>query len=96
MNEDAGAGESLGRYPMPPRDDPGYDLAAAHALLRGADEGDTTSAESATGYFWADPALEPQMRQLLAEAVERGHERREQLAERYLRAVDSSRDSPRR
>lgn len=91
VNEDAGPGDSLGRYPLPARDDPAYDLAAARALLRGADEGDTAGAESATGYFWADPALEPEIRQLLAEAVDRGDERDEQLAERYLRAVDRGR-----
>ena len=46
VNEDAG-GEPLGRFPLPRRDDPGYDAAAARALLRGADEGDSARAEEA-------------------------------------------------
>ena len=49
VNEDAGTGEAP-RYPLPSPEDPSYDLAAARALLRGADAGDTASAESATGY----------------------------------------------
>ena len=44
VNEDAGAAPE--RYPLPPRDDPGYPLAAARALLRGADVGDTPGAEA--------------------------------------------------
>lgn len=90
VDEDAG-GEGPGRYPLPAREDPGYRLAAARALLRAADAGDTASAESATGYFWADPELRPQVEQLLEEAREDRDERREQLAERYLRAVDRGR-----
>jgi hypothetical protein len=85
VNEDAGGGDALGRYPLPERGDPTFALAAARALLRGADEGDTVGAESATGYYWGDPALEAEVSQLLAEAREGGNERVEQLAERYLR-----------
>jgi hypothetical protein len=84
VNEDAG-GDALGKYPLPARDDPGYPLAAARALLRGADEGDTVGAEAATGFYWGDPSLEREVRQLLGEAREEGNERGEQLAERYLR-----------
>jgi hypothetical protein len=84
INEDAG-GEPLGQYGLPPRDDPGFPLAAARALLRGADAGDTPGAEAATGYYFGDPALRIQVEQLLAEARETGHERLEQLAERFLR-----------
>jgi len=89
VNEDAG--EAPGHYPLPPRDDPGYPLAAARALLRGADRGDTTGAEAATGYFWGDPALGPQVEQILAEAREARNERLEQLAERFLRRVSRRR-----
>jgi hypothetical protein len=39
VNEDSG--QAPERYPLPARDDPGYPLAAARALLRGADLGDT-------------------------------------------------------
>ena len=83
VNEDAG--EAPGHYPLPARDDPGYPLAAARALLRGADQGDTPGAEAATGYFWGDPALVDDVRALLAEAEATGDDRLEQLARRYLR-----------
>ena len=84
VNEDAG-GEPLGQYLLPPRDDPGFLLAAARALLRGADGGDTPGAEAATGYYFGDPTLRPQVEQILGEALEDGDERLEQLAERFLR-----------
>lgn len=75
------------RYPLPPRDDPGYPLAAARALLAGANAGDTASAEAATGYLWGDPRLVAELRQLRLEAIERRDDRAEVLAERYLRAA---------
>jgi hypothetical protein len=87
VNEDAG-GDALGKYPLPSRGDPAFALAAARALLRGADQGDTVGAESATGFYWGDPSLEREVRQLLAEASEEGDERMEQLAGRYLRRID--------
>jgi len=83
VKEDAGG--EVPRYPLPPRDDPGYDLAATHALLRGADEGDSASAEAATGYVFGEPGLRPQVERILAEARADGNERLEQLAERFLR-----------
>ena len=85
VNEDAGGGDALGKYPLPERDDPAFALAAARILLRGADQGDTVGAEAATGYYWGDPSLEREVSQLRAEAREEGNERTEQLAERYLR-----------
>jgi hypothetical protein len=88
INEDAG-GESLDRYALPPRDDPGFARAAARALLRGADQGDTPGAEAATGYYFGDPGLRREVEQLRAEAVEDGDERLEQLAERFLRRAGS-------
>jgi hypothetical protein len=91
VNEDAG--EAPGHYPLPPRDDPGYSLAAARALLHGADRGDTPGAEAATGYFWGDAALAPEVERILAEARDDGNERLEQLAERFLRRVSSRRRS---
>ena len=84
VNEDAG-GEPLGQYFLPPREDPGFPLAAARALLRGADTGDTPGAEAATGYYFGDPALRPEVERLLGEARDDGDERLEQLAERFLR-----------
>jgi hypothetical protein len=84
INEDAGAGETP-RFPLPSRDDPSFDLAAARALLHGADLGDTASAEAATGYYWGEPKLRPLVERIRDEALEDGDERLEQLAERYLR-----------
>ena len=84
VNEDAG-GQEVARYILPERADAAYDLAAARALLRGADQGDTVGAEAATGYYWGDPALFPQVERLLAEAREDRDDRMEQLAERFLR-----------
>jgi hypothetical protein len=60
VNED-GAGEPLGQYSLPQAEDPGFAMAAARALLRGADVGDTPGAEAATGYYFGDPALRPQV-----------------------------------
>jgi hypothetical protein len=85
VNEDAGAAPE--RYPLPARDDPGYALAAARALLRGADVGDTPGAEVATGYYFGDPALRREVEQILGEARDDRDERLEQLAERFLRRV---------
>jgi hypothetical protein len=84
INEDAGAGESP-RFPLPPRDDPSFDLAAARALLHGADLGDTSSAEAATGYYWGEPKLSQLVERIRDEALEDRNERLEQLAERFLR-----------
>jgi hypothetical protein len=84
VNEDAGAGEAP-RFQLPGREDPSYDLASARALLRGADIGDTGSAESATGYYWGEPRLRPFVERIRDEAIEDGDERLEQLAERFLR-----------
>jgi len=83
VNEDAGG--EVPRYPLPSLDDPGYDLAAARALLRGANEGDSASAEAATGYVFGEPRLRPHVERILAEARADGDDRLEQLAERFLR-----------
>jgi len=88
INEDAG-GEPLGQYALPPREGPGFPLAAARALLRGADQGDTLGAEAATGYYFGDAALRPQVERILGEAREDGDERMEQLAERFLRRTET-------
>ena len=84
INEDAGAGDSH-RFVLPGREDPSFDLAAARALLLGADLGDTASAEVATGYYWGEPKLRPLVERILEEARDDGNERLEQLAERFLR-----------
>jgi hypothetical protein len=73
------------RYVLPKRDDPGYDEAAAWALIEGADVGDSHSAQLATGYEWGDPKLRPHVERILAQAIEQRHDRLQQLAERFLR-----------
>jgi hypothetical protein len=83
INEDAGGPEP--RYQLPPREDPGYDAAAAWALIEGANAGDSYSAELATGYRWGEPALRPHVERILARARAERNERLEQLAERFLR-----------
>jgi hypothetical protein len=83
VKEDAGGPER--RYTLPARDDPGYDEAAAWALLEGANVGDSYSAELATGYPWGEPKLKPHVERILATARAEKNERLEQLAERFLR-----------
>jgi hypothetical protein len=82
VKEDAGSPEP--RYNLPPRDDPGYDPAAAWALLEGANAGDSYSAELATGYQWGEFKLRPHVEQILVQAKDEGNERLEQLARRFL------------
>jgi hypothetical protein len=72
-------------FELPPREHPGFMLAAARALLAGAHVADTAAAEAATGFFWGDPALLAEMRELLLEAEASGNDRQETLARRFLR-----------
>ncbi len=85
VNEDAAEPDPRIRFPLPAPDDPGFALAAARALIRGANEGDSLTAEDATGYRFGDPRLIPEVTALLREAREGQNERLEQLAERFLR-----------
>jgi hypothetical protein len=85
VNEDAGSGRPEKEFGLPPRDDPAYDSVAAEVLLEAAREGDTTSAEQATGYYWGEPRLRDHVRRILARAQSAGDERLEQLARRFLR-----------
>ncbi len=88
VNEDAGGEPSpRHRYPLPPRDDPEFDAAAARALLKGADLGDKIGAEEATGYIWGDPKLKLHIERLLLNAKADADDRLEQLADRYLRQL---------
>src|SRR5688572_25754505 len=60
VNEDAGQwGNPARRFDLPDRADPGFDKAAASAMLEAAREGDTGSAEMATGYYWGEEKLKP-------------------------------------
>lgn len=72
-------------YGLPPRDDPGYEAAAAAALLEAAREGETASAEEATGFYWGDQRLHAHVRRLLERAIADGDDRLESLARRFLR-----------
>jgi hypothetical protein len=85
VNEDADSGRPRKDYHLPERDDPGYDAAAARALLDGARAGDTASAEEATGYRWGEPRLAAHVRAVLRAAETDGDDRLEQLARRFLR-----------
>ena len=85
VKEDAGGwGDPGKRYSLPARSDPGYDEAAAEALLEGARAGDTGSAESATGYYWGEKQLRPFVERIRVRAERDGDERLTQLAERFL------------
>jgi hypothetical protein len=85
VNEDAGGGVPRRGFGLPPRDDPAFDAAAAEALLQAARDGETESAELATGYYWGEPRLRDHVQQILARARTNGDDRLVQLAERFLR-----------
>jgi hypothetical protein len=85
VNEDDAVPEPRHRFPLPPPDDPGFPEAAARALLQGANQGDSETAEAATGYLFGDPRLISEVTRILGLAREGGDDRMEQLAERFLR-----------
>ena len=74
------------RYELPSRSDPGFDQAAAWALLEGANRADSLGAEAATGYRGGEAKLRSHVERILEYARQKGDERLEQLAERFLRA----------
>ena len=85
VNEDSGQwGDPSRRFARPRRSDPGFDAAAAEALLEAARAGETGSAEMATGYYWGEPRLRDHVRRILERARAEGDERLVQLAERFL------------
>ena len=79
------AGRPRREFDLPPREDPGFDAAAARALLEAARDGVTGDAEQATGYYWGDAALRPHVEVIRKEAAAEGDERLEQLASRFLK-----------
>lgn len=86
VNEDAGQwGNPARRFDLPDRDDPAFDEAAAEAMLEAAREGDTGSAEMATGYYWGEEKLKPHVRRILERLRDGPDERMIQLAERFIR-----------
>jgi hypothetical protein len=91
VNEDATGPEDRPRFTLPDPADPGYDGAAALALLEGAREGFTREAEEATGYRWGDRALVAHVERLIDQEMARPAEERDrrllQVGRRYLRAA---------
>lgn len=85
VNEDAGSSGPLKNYHLPERDDPNFDAVAASVLLEAARDGDTASAEEATGYRWGEPKLASHVKRIMREAEARGDDRLEQVARRFLR-----------
>jgi len=86
VNEDAGQwGNPARRFDLPDREDPEFDRAAARAMLEAAREGDTGSAEMATGYYWGEERLKPYVREILERVKTENDDRMIQLAERFLR-----------
>ena len=86
VNDDAGHwGDPSRRFNLPSRDDPHFDEAAAEAMLEAARDGETGSAEMATGYYWGEPRLATHVRRILVRAETEGDERLAQLARRFLR-----------
>jgi len=77
-------GDPAYRVYLPSREDPGFDAAAAEALLEAARAGQTGSAEMATGYYWGERRLFPHVRAILERARAEGDERLIQLCERFL------------
>ncbi len=85
VNEDSGQWGNPGRrFDLPDRNDPGFDAAAAEAMLEAAREGDTGSAEMATGYYWGEERLKPFVEEILIRARAAKDERLIQLAERFV------------
>ena len=85
LRDDAEGEMPRRHYDLPERGDPGYDAAAARALLEAARVNETQLAERATGYYWGEPLLHAHVRVALAEAERSGDERLEQVARRFLR-----------
>lgn len=87
VNEDAG-GDQENSYNLPDPDSDYFDEAAAWALIEGADEGDSVSAEIATGYRWGEERLVPHVERILEEAEDNGEDRVAQLARRFIRHAE--------
>jgi len=84
LRDDAEGEMPRRNYGLPPREDAGYDRAAARALLEAARIGETQLAERATGYYWGEPVLRPYVAEMLVEAEQAGDDRLEQVARRFL------------
>jgi len=91
VKEDAGDDVPRRHFALPHPDEPGYNAAAALALLEAARDGETQLAEAATGYRWGEPSLHPHIRRLLDQELERPESEQDsryiQLARRFLRGL---------
>jgi hypothetical protein len=85
LRDDAEGEMPRRNYALPERDDPGFDRAAALALLEAARVNETQLAERATGYYWGEPRLRPFVQEILLEAERVKDDRLEQLARRFLK-----------
>src|SRR3954471_9157194 len=85
LRDDAEGEMPRRHYDLPARDDPGYERAAARALLEAARVNEAQLAERATGFYWGEPTLRAFVEEVLAEAERANDERLEQVARRYLR-----------
>ena len=85
LRDDAEGEMPRRHYDLPERDDPGYERAAARALLEAARVNETQLAERATGFYWGEPRLRPHVERILADAERSQGERLEQVARRFLR-----------
>ena len=84
LRDDAEGEMPRRNYDLPERDDPGYDAAAARALLEAARVNETQLAERATGYYWGEPSLRGHVTKILGEAERAQDDRLEQVARRFL------------
>jgi hypothetical protein len=85
------AGESPRYFGLPDPADPGFDAAAAWALLDAARDGETRLAETATGYRWGEPHLHRHVRRVLEKELARPLTEQDtrliRLARRFLDAT---------
>jgi hypothetical protein len=85
LRDDAEGEMPRRHYDLPERDDPGFERAAARALLNAARVNETQLAERATGFYWGEPRLRPFVEEILIEAERDHDDRLEQVARRFLR-----------
>jgi hypothetical protein len=94
VNEDAPTGPPR-RFALPPVDDPAYEAAAAYAMIEAARDGDTASAETATGYRWGAEPLLPHVERILEQEKALPEDERDQrlitVCRRFVRAASRGR-----
>ncbi|MFI5257241.1 MAG: hypothetical protein ACHQRK_08265 [Gemmatimonadales bacterium] len=84
LRDDAEGEMPRRHYDLPDRDDPGFERAAARALLEAARVNETQLAERATGFYWGEPKLRRFVAEILVEAERAKDDRLEQVARRFL------------